>query len=324
MKKIDEINAFWKDKKNIALLHDAELLAHEQRETNRKYDKSLQNKYYDRSLSDIRRYKRNGQYVTIHHMNLMSEAIAGEYTCPVLAISIKVLNSVQRAKKAAARQILVSSQKAKAKPQKAFNLMEIGEAKRIFYKQYLSPLFLARGIEYQVDEDNKKVLHDLVCYFTRQKDCSLDLNKGICLYGGVGTGKTSIMKALSNFTKDFELETAFDFVYMNEVESACSKDGLHTLDNYKNRTCFFDDIGKRMDGVNSFGTKIDPYSELVTKQYNRFIRKNVSLSHYSTNIDFEYNNISDAMIRKFGTRELDRFNEMCNFVFLGGGSRRDY
>lgn len=324
MNKLDKINDFWRDKRNIALLHDAELLASQQRETNRKYDKSLQNQYYDRSLSDIRRFKRSGQYVTIHHMNLMSEAIAGEYTCPVISISLKVLNSVQRAKKATAKQILLSNEKRQPIRQKSFNLMDLGEAKKVFYKKYLSPLFLARGVKYDIDEDNKKVLHDLVSYFTRQKDCTLDLNKGICLYGGVGTGKTSIMKALSDFTNDLKLETAFDFVYMNEVESECSKDGLHMLDKYKKRTCFFDDIGKRLDGVNSFGTKIDPYSELVTKQYNRYIRKTASLSHYSTNIDFDFTNVTEAMVKKFGARELDRFNEMCNFVYLGGGSRRNY
>lgn len=325
MKHIDKVNNFWKDGNIGAMLKDAFSLAQEQRETNKRYSKEEQNRYYDRSLTDVRRFKRKGQFITIHHLNLLTKAIAGEYTCPVLSISSKTLDAVQRVKQATARQIIMSNHEAQKKPSKPFNLMDIGEAKRVFAFDYLMPLFKARDIDYVFDSDNKTILHDLVSYFTRQNDCNLDLSKGICLYGGVGTGKTSIMRALSNFTNDFNLITAFDFVYMADVESDCSTNGLDVLDKYKNRTCFFDDIGKRLEGVNNYGTKIDPYSELVTRQYNRYIRKNASLSHYSTNIEFKHSDeIGQALAAKFGVREIDRFNEMVNFVYLGGGSRRNY
>jgi hypothetical protein len=143
--------------------------------------------------------------------------------------------------------------------------------------------------------------------------------------GGVGTGKTTIMKQLSKFTKDKGLKTQFDFVYMDDLYSDCDSNGLEALKAYNFKSCSFDDIGMRAEiNVNNYGTKINAYRELVRRQYIRFTRPTPSLSHYTTNIEYNNQNHSQQLVKTFGARELDRFREMCNFVELGGMSRRTY
>ena len=207
------------------------------------------------------------------------------------------------------------------------NLLNFNNAYSVFVNDYLLPAFLGKEEEYILDEINTPVVKTLVSYFTRQEDCKIKLHKGICLFGNIGTGKSTIMREMARFTKDMKLETEFHFVTMNEVYSNCDSKGLESLDKYKFRTCAFDDIGMRADNtINNFGTKINAYQELVQRQYNRYTRPNPSLSHYTTNVPY---NVKDKetiskLCKAFGARELDRFREMSNFISLNGSSRRMY
>jgi hypothetical protein len=56
------------------------------------------------------------------------------------------------------------------------------------------------GREFLLDENNETIIKGLCCYFTGNTHAAaygLDLSKGILLLGGVGCGKTTIMKAFS-------------------------------------------------------------------------------------------------------------------------------
>ncbi|MGH1338342.1 MAG: hypothetical protein ACRBFS_19640 [Aureispira sp.] len=321
---------YWKNynAKHAQLLANANQCAKRQSQVNQSFEKNetsgLNKKNYDHhyTLNCSGRYKNkvSGRWISHDHHRLFDSIKRGGTNCPVIMISLPSFNRH-------AYSAIVYSKRPVAKRSFAMNLMPFTEAYEIFTEKYLATVFFNQDREFEFDALNTDAIKNLVAYFIRDAAAVLNLKKGICLYGGVGTGKSTILRQLSRFTKDMNLRTMFDFIDMDDIYLGCSTGGLEHLDNYKFRSCGFDDIGMRAgNDVNSYGTKINAYQELVRSQYRRFSRPTPSLSHYTTNI--VYNTASDdnkrELIRSFGARELDRFREMCNFVPLIGKSRRQY
>lgn len=312
----------WEQKEEIELFESAGDLAQEQREVKAMTQKTFSNEAYrwDRSLTHVGRYRKAGKWLSGFHTRLYNKRVNNLQECPLTEYLVD-----QYAKEKQSEHIKKIHQESKASTvfKKPYNLMDLNEACKIFAHKYLVPAFANRGVPYEFDDHNKPILRALVSYFTRQEDCPIDLNKGICLYGAVGCGKTTIMRQLSKFTKDYNLITMFNFVPMDDVYSNSDQKGLGAFAPYKFVSCCFDDIGQRDSEVNNYGTKIDCFKELLKQQYLRFSRPSPSLSHYTTNMNYD-NNLSQEMQQRFGTRELDRFNEMCTFIHMDGGSRRKY
>lgn len=318
---------YWKDynKKFKALLGNATKLSRTQDQANRAFadkeqEKKQEERIFDVHLHDSKRFKKYGDWISHDHHNMFKKYEAGKIECPVFGIAFPAIKRGLYAQK-------VNRTKDSKKSSKDWNLnlMPFQQAYDQFIEEYLMPVFEHQDKRFTLDQVNIPVIRKLVSYFTRQEDSELQIKRGVCLYGHVGTGKTTIMKQLSKFTIDNNLETIFHFIYMDDVYSGCSINGLEHLKDYQFKACAFDDIGMRAEvHVNSYGTKINAYQELVRSQYNRFSRPNPSLSHYTTNLPYNSESDKKELARNFGARELDRFRHMCNFVALLGSSRRDY
>jgi len=327
------MNKYWDgyDKKYANMLQHANILALQQTKTKEQFDKNEDDCiFFDREahpdhkhigLNHVSRYRSNGKFITPYHAAMMNKIKRGERACPVFDVSYQII--LQKEKNQEYRSRVYANDKPTTRRME-MNLMDFKTAMSLFMEDYLLTVFDNQDKSYVLDEENHQTIRDLVSYFTRQQDSKLSIKKGICLYGGIGTGKSTIMKQLSKFTKDNDLPTAFDFVYMDDVYTDCDSQGLESLSQYKFRACVFDDIGMRAENnVNNYGTKINAYKELVRRQYTRYSRPIPSLSHYTTNIGYNNPDHFKDLIKVFGGRELDRFREMCNFVELGGGSRRN-
>jgi len=302
-----------------SLLASAEMLALNQKNAQLQFQKT-KTCIFDKSLTDISRYRKEGKYITPYHAGLLKKRKNNEKACPVFDICLQM--AIQKQKNMQYMAKVYADSKSIAKRQN-FNLMNEKMAYEEFVEEYLLNAFVNQDKAFVLDSHNEQVIKDLISYFTRQHDSNLNTKKGICLFGGIGTGKSTIMKLLSKFTIKHDLETRFDFVYMDDIYTDCDSSGLESLNAYKFRACVFDDIGMRAENnVNNYGTKINAYRELVRRQYNRFSRTIPSLSHYTTNIQYDNQNHTKELAKVFGGRELDRFREMCNFVPLLGNSRR--
>jgi hypothetical protein len=317
------MNEYWDNygKKYGEVLQAAEILAKYQTKVNAQFTAKSEC-IFDKCLDDVTLYRKDGKWLSPYHAALYNKRKNNEPSCPVYDIMLQAIKQSEYNKKYAKA---ISEPRKRATLKEKFNLLGFDMAKRIFYTRYLDKAFEYKRKDYILDNHNEQVIDNLIAYFTRQQDSVLDLNKGICLFGEIGTGKSTIMKLFSKFTREYKLSTQFEFIYMDDIYSECDSRGLEALNSYKFRRCCFDDIGMRGENdINNFGTKMNPYKELVRRQYNRFSRTIPSLSHYTTNIQYHNKDFTPDLVKTFGVRELDRFREMCNFVYLGGDARRDY
>lgn len=232
--------------------------------------------------------------------------------------------------------ILGSNRKRTKRAPQFDQLMELVEAKRIFWNDYLSKSFENEypKRKYEVDKDNSVSIAELIKYFIRDNSCLFKLHKGICLVGGVGTGKSNLMKQFSRFTKDQELETAFDFVNFHSVSKEVDSFGFGAIEKYMTGDVCFDEMKPVL--VNAHGTKISVSSEIIEGREKRFTKLVSRPTHFTSNIDLDYIernkdgsvNKEETEIKKedlsdkYGLRSVDRIGAMCNFVYLGGPSRR--
>jgi hypothetical protein len=306
---------------NTDVLVPAQFLMQQQQQINSRFTE-VQESIFDKSLLDSTLYRSGGKFKSPYHATLWKKRKNGQEACPVFDISLQSMLQKEKTK-AYLKKLKEPTKKNKIKQFKT-DLMDLHEAYKDFYQNYLKDAFFHQDKEFKLDQKNEEVIWKLLAYFTRQHDSPLNLKKGICLYGDIGTGKSTIMKMFSKFTKDHDLPTQFNFVYMDDVYTDCDSSGLESLSAYRFKSCCFDDIGMRAENnVNNYGTKINAYRELVRRQYIRYTRPVPSLSHYTTNISYNSKDHTSDLMKVFGGRELDRFREMCNFISLTGKSRRN-
>jgi hypothetical protein len=146
------------------------------------------------------------------------------------------------------------------------------------------------------------------------------LDKGICITGNVGVGKTFLIRLFQfNPRQNFKVSSC------SEAVAAYQKAGLEALDEaygqiYKGmmKIAFpaicFDDLGAERFPVNFMGSSINVMHELIVERYQREVP--FSHTHFTTNL-------SGTQIQEFyGERIRSRLREMVNFLELKGTDRR--
>lgn len=205
-------------------------------------------------------------------------------------------------------------------------LMKYDDARLIFWKNYLSNCIPKsknnpKGF-FVVDENNRYEISQLLKYIIQDPTCDYDLKKGICIHGPVGSGKTNLLRQISNFAKDQNFHNSFPIVSMKKVNIEVSRD-LSALNKYSFSNFCFDEVVSKT--VNCFGTKVNPVDEIIQAQYDRFLLGDDKKIHITSNIDLNPLDSleKEALQELFDIRSLDRLRQMCNYVYLGGPSRRD-
>lgn len=192
------------------------------------------------------------------------------------------------------------------------------------HKNGLVNLLLNIENQYIIDKFNKDILNKLFHYFIGdiefcQKN-DIDLNKGIFLVGGVGTGKSILIQAFKQYTGLIIEKNSFQYFNSNEIIDTTNIQGVTYLERFgdlKHQTiaCYIDDIASKNETVKNFGTEINVIENILITRYNIFKKYN-KLTHLSSNI---YPNELNKM---YDLRVVDRLLEMCNIFELTGNSRR--
>jgi hypothetical protein len=149
------------------------------------------------------------------------------------------------------------------------------------------------------------------------------LEKGICISGPVGVGKTKLFEFLQDYLTYLRSPLIFESRVVWEFAQKYSKDGDAAF--YKERlgNRFYDELCLTSDKTGQpdreqaihFGNRILVGSEIIMLRYKVFAKTGYQ-SHFTTNVD-----IPDLK-KLYGVREYDRLLEMCNFFIIEGSSKR--
>lgn len=182
-------------------------------------------------------------------------------------------------------------------------------------------------INLSVDRDNDKVIEALCKYFVSDPQFETmgegwSLKKGIFLMGGVGTGKTTLMKLFSRNQKQcFQLASAryAADLYEQDGEKAIEhfsnpirETGLDSRFFYQTELALcFDDLGTEKTPVVRYGNKTNVMADILLNRYDAKLT-----THLTTNL------MPEELEPMYGSRVKSRMREMFNLITVTGEDRR--
>lgn len=211
------------------------------------------------------------------------------------------------------------------KKQNRINVLE--ESKKPFTTQELKEFVLSNNPWFKVDEQSKFTFHLLSLYFSNNPEFEThgySLNKGICLIGPVGVGKTEILNIFRKNKKQcFHLITVFDIETMLQEKGAEAIStyygdvpgwGFSKNHFYQNNVGWaFDDVG-RESVVFDFGNKTDAISKILQTRY--FKKIPFTWLHITTN------KTAAELEKRYDEAVRSRLREMFNYIEYKGTDRR--
>lgn len=168
---------------------------------------------------------------------------------------------------------------------------------------------------FSLTEGEVKIYKLLSMYFTEDPAFEKDgrsLSKGIMLYGGVGCGKTTIMKLFrDNPSQKFGI---VETMVIADLYKDKEEGGSMVTHKYSNvPSICFNDLGTEIESGTSshFGNKKNVMAEIILNHYERNEAKMFKM-HFTTNLNAEEQD------RFYGARVRSRLREMCNIFSLEG------
>jgi hypothetical protein len=172
---------------------------------------------------------------------------------------------------------------------------------------------------FEVDEFNRELTRLLYCYATRDayfSEQGYSLDKGLLLYGNVGSGKTGQMKILQRVFNLMQSPFAFAYTTVSAVADAFGGNGFEAFTHYGQRNWMFDELGRLdRETVAYFGNRVNVAESLIQNRYELFNRG--YLSHFTTNLSLV------EMQQNYDERVWSRLTEMCNLVKATAPDRRE-
>ncbi len=149
--------------------------------------------------------------------------------------------------------------------------------------------------------------------------------KGLLVVGGIGVGKSAMMKVMQRLFKDtdarFKWVNAYELKDLSELYTTAQ---IKEMYGYELKCdLYIDDIGVSID-VKRFGNTVNIIAELLMERYDLFINSGYK-THLSSNLKTSItNDIHNTPTLKtmYGARILDRIKEMCEIITFNGTSKR--
>lgn len=148
----------------------------------------------------------------------------------------------------------------------------------------------------------------------------LDNNKGLCLWGNIGTGKSTMLAIVKEFSKQLDLKRSngcSSFRISNVADEVCAafeKKGSEGIGEFiKSGAQAFDELGAETIPTGHFGTNCNVMQRILQSRYDK---RFTSFTHITTNLSKE------GIIKAYGHRIWDRCKEMFNFIEFQGKTLR--
>lgn len=164
-----------------------------------------------------------------------------------------------------------------------------------------------------VNEYNKHLISAL-CFFLSnderfEKELGYSFNKGICIRGISGLGKTHLVRCLEKN----ELNP-IQVMSMIEITEEVKAHGEYNINLGLNKVLYLDDVGTEEPIVNHYGTKITFFKNFIESMYLR--EKDFSKLIISTN------NSAAEIEDRYGFRVRSRMKDMFNIIDVDGKDMR--
>lgn len=192
--------------------------------------------------------------------------------------------------------------------------------------------------KFVISDESKAFVFTVMYYFLQSSNfynsplfypvpnCEISLKKGLLIVGGVGVGKTSIMKTIVSLISKCSLNFDQQPVRMHntvdiveEFESCANSSRIDVSRKYSKSFRVFDDVKNEREASN-YG-KVDLFKDILYKRCENQNFRTVILCNYES----EFNgNIYQAIegFARYGHRNYDRLFQAFNFIELKGKSNR--
>ena len=162
-----------------------------------------------------------------------------------------------------------------------------------------------------LNETNRHVIGQVALWYSWDSRFQGSLHKGFMIRGNVGTGKSLIVKALSNLITKLEVLIPC-LIHVSELQDLYIRSDFDEIDKVKKRFyTIIDDVGVEAVESKSYGNVKEPFNDVFDHRYRNDKRTIITT------------NLTPSEIEKiYGTRIIDRFRECMNDLILDGESFR--
>lgn len=180
------------------------------------------------------------------------------------------------------------------------------------YETFLARASFLINKNFLIDEHNHAIIKKLCYYFSNSSESELDRGKGLLLMGGVGTGKTTIMRSFANNPLcSFKINSARRISYDFAENGFAIVKSLASIDTSPRNAFGQTELGLCIDDLGTdeerkhYGDKVNALTEIILNRYD-------SLPHRYTHITTNLN--AEAIEKIYGSRIRSRMREMFNLV----------
>ena len=180
------------------------------------------------------------------------------------------------------------------------------------------------GEDFNLDTENVcKVYQSVYEYLVKQSKGKL--KKGLLVIGGLGVGKSAMMKIMQRVFKEttarFKWVNAYELKDLSEIYTTSQIKEMYGYD--LKMDLYIDDIGVSVD-VKRYGNTVNIITEILMERYDLFINSGFK-THLSSNLITSItNDVKNTSTLKtvYGERILDRIIEMTTVIIFKGESYR--
>jgi DNA replication protein DnaC len=165
------------------------------------------------------------------------------------------------------------------------------------------------GKSFTIQKEDLPIIFKLLIYFTRSdnlcKEKGIDPNKGILLAGPIGSGKTSLITLMTEFT----LQSNHFFIRSTRAIAAeFHDDGYQVIQKYSwiPKIYCFDDLGVEQN-MKYYGNECNTIAEILLNRYDLMV-KHGHVTHATTNLS------ASDLESLYGNRLRSRMREMFNLI----------
>lgn len=190
-----------------------------------------------------------------------------------------------------------------------------------FWKNEMINAFRILEPNFELSDRNRQLIADLYKWAWRSKESQFDTNKGLLFWGGVGVGKSLLLRGIRNYEAKINQycfgynneSLGFQMVSAAEISLQYASKGMDAIEQYAKNNLAIDEVGREPFDAKHYGTNINPVQLVLQLRYDN---RHNALTHMTTNLN------PDKYFHIYGDYIVDRIKEMFNVIHVGGESRR--